>query len=97
MTLSPICFIANPNWQIKELKSDFGPGSSLVEEEDLTESNREPSQDNSIFSLISPPNLETVLQSLPARQIVDRRLSVYFKAKYAIVRKSGSPLPVYTS
>ena len=92
--LSSVCFIANPTLQIKELKLDFGPGSSPTEEEDLMDGNRGTSQEDSIFSLISPPSLETILQSLPPRQIVDRRLSVYFKAKYAIIRTSCSALPL---
>lgn len=78
---------ANPTVQIKELKSDFSPGSSPPEEEDSTDSNRRTTQEDSIFSLISPPSLEAVLQSIPPRQITDRRLSVYFKASYAMIRK----------
>jgi hypothetical protein len=73
--------------QIKELKCDFAPGNSPSEEEDLADSSRGSAPDDSIFSLISPPSLEIILQSLPPRPMVDRRLSVYFKAKYAIVRE----------
>src|ERR1700722_7754259 len=73
-------------WQIKELKCDFAPGNS-PSEEDLADSNRGSAPDDSIFSLISPPSLEIILQSLPPRPMVDRRLSVYFKAKYAIIRE----------
>jgi hypothetical protein len=73
--------------QIKELKYDFAPGNSPSEEEDLADSNRGSAPDDSIFSLISLPSLEIILQSLPPRPMVDRRLSVYFKAKYAIIRE----------
>ena len=82
-----ILFMANRVWQIKELKCDFAPGISPSEEEDLADSNRGSGLDDSIFSLISPPSLEIILQSLPPRPTVDRRLSVYFKAKYATTRE----------
>jgi hypothetical protein len=80
-------FMANRVLQIKELKCDFAPGNSPSEEEDLADSNRGPGPDDSIFSHNSLPNLEAILQSLPPRPMVDRRLSVYFKAKYAIIRE----------
>jgi hypothetical protein len=79
--------MANRTLQIKELKCDFAPGNSPSEEEDLADSNRGSTPDSSIFSLISPPSLEVILQSLPPRPMVDRRLSVYFKAKYATIRE----------
>jgi hypothetical protein len=80
-------FMANRVLQIKELKCDFAPGNSPSEEEDLADSSRGSAPDDSIFSLTSPPSLEIILQSLPPRPMVDRRLSVYFKAKYAIIRE----------
>jgi hypothetical protein len=80
-------FMANRVLQIKELKCDFAPGNSQSEEEDVADSNRDPGPDDSIFSHISPPNLEVILQSLPPRPMVDRRLSAYFKAKYATIRE----------
>jgi hypothetical protein len=81
-----VLFMANRVLQIKELKCDFAPGNS-PSEEDLADSNRGEAPDDSIFSLISPPSFEIILQSLPPRPMVDRRLSVYFKAKYAINRE----------
>jgi hypothetical protein len=84
--LSSACFMADLVLQIKELKSDFGPGSSPSEEDDPVYGTQGTPHEDGIFSLISPPSIETILQLLPPRQTVDRRLSVYFKAKYAIIR-----------
>lgn len=89
--------MANPSLQIKELKSDFGLGTSLSEEEDLVDGNRRTTQENSIFSLVSPPSLEGILQSVPPRQTADRRLSVYFNAKYAIIRKFRAVIRLQSS
>lgn len=56
-------------------------------EDDDIETGFEAGRKESLFNIRSPTNIEEVLQCLPPRQVVDRRLSTYFKATYAVVRK----------
>lgn len=84
--------MANPASQIKELKSDLGSESSPTDDDDLAEDNPRVAQEDSIFGLISPPSLENILQSLPPRQMTDRRLSLYFKSKNTVIRKCRAAL-----
>ena len=83
-------YVGATNWaavldSIQELKFDFVEGKNSPEEEDEVEDRQEKVRGGSLFSVGTPPSLEYILRSMPPRSIVDRRLSVYFNAKYAII------------
>ncbi len=76
--------------QIQELKSNFGPGRSASDEEGHIEPLSESGREDGLFCPAETPSLAAILRSLPSRTMTDRRLSVYFNAKYAIIRRSIS-------
>ena len=72
--------------QIKELKLDFEP-DRLNSEDQLSDAivTEEPEYDT-LFSVLRPSSMETILQYLPPRPIADRRLATYFNTKFLILR-----------
>ena len=70
---------------IQDLKSTLPSDRSPPEEDGPSPESPPSTRQDSLFCIGVLPTLEQVLHCLPNRQTVDRRLSVYFKAKYAII------------
>jgi hypothetical protein len=82
---SAVEFRVDSTCQIQELKS-------TIASEDMWDGGSDDDHDDVdvLLAVHHPPNLQELLCVLPPRLVVDRRLSVYFNAKWLTIRRSTS-------